>query len=106
MPAIRYAARANLDLAEIAAYVAGDNPERARALVARIRERCQRLRTFPQCGRPRPELGPGVRSVGIGRIGVYYRVRDRGRVVEILRVLHGSRDIARAFLSPLIAPAA
>jgi toxin ParE1/3/4 len=53
------------------------------------------LATFPASGRRRDELRPGVRSFPVGSYVVFYRqVSDK---IEILRVLHGSRDIDAAF---------
>jgi toxin ParE1/3/4 len=49
----------------------------------------------PTAGRERPELAPGLRSVPIGRDLLFHRPTDDG--VEIVRVLHGSRDIDSIF---------
>ena len=51
----------------------------------------QRLAEWPEMGRARPELAPGLRSFVVARYLVYYRVtRD---AVEVVRVLHGRRDV-------------
>jgi toxin ParE1/3/4 len=49
-------------------------------------------------GRPRDELGAGVRSVVVGRYVVFYRFTDTELVV--LRIIHGSRDIPSEFGDP------
>ncbi len=46
-------------------------------------------------GRSRDELAAGIRSFPTGNYIVLYRVV--GENVEIVRVLHGRRDIERAF---------
>jgi toxin ParE1/3/4 len=42
-------------------------------------------------GRTREELGPGLRSVLVQRYVLFYRVTTSG--VEVLRILHGVRDL-------------
>jgi toxin ParE1/3/4 len=42
-------------------------------------------------GRTREELGPGLRSVVLEHYVLFYRVT--ATAVEVLRILHGTRDI-------------
>src|SRR4051795_10029538 len=79
------------DLTEIADYIASDSPSAAGRLLDRIQDRCQSLAEMPETGVPREELAPGLRSAAIGRYVVFYRPRDEN--IQIIRVLHGSRDI-------------
>ena len=51
--------------------------------------------TQPQMGRPRDELSTGLRSLPHGRYVVFYVPLADG--IEVVRVLHGSRDIDDAF---------
>jgi len=46
-------------------------------------------------GRARDELASGVRSFPFGRYVVFYAPLDDG--IDIVRVLHGSRDIDAIF---------
>jgi len=46
-------------------------------------------------GRARPELGHGLRSFVVGQYVVFYRPSTKG--IEIVRVLHGARDIGATF---------
>lgn len=46
-------------------------------------------------GRTRPELLSNLRSIPIGNYVIYYIPRQRG--IEIVRVLHGSRDLDSLF---------
>jgi len=48
-------------------------------------------------GRTRDELVPGLRSLPFGRYVIFYRALDDGS--EIVRVLHGARDLRRALQS-------
>lgn len=49
----------------------------------------------------RPELGNGVATLHVARLGrkgrhlLVLRVHDRERVIEVLRILHDSMDLAR-----------
>jgi toxin ParE1/3/4 len=45
----------------------------------------------PYIGREREELAPGIRSFPAGRYLIFYRPIADG--IEIVRVLHGSRDV-------------
>jgi toxin ParE1/3/4 len=49
-------------------------------------------------GRARDELAPALRSLAYGRYVICYRVVASG--AEIVRALHGVRDIRRASESP------
>lgn len=46
-------------------------------------------------GRVRVELIPGVRSFAFGRYVVFYEPLPDG--IDVVRVLHGSRDIDHVF---------
>lgn len=90
--------QANEDLIEIHDYIAGENPAAALRLVNRIEKRCKDLRIHPMTGRRRDDLAPGLRSLVQGRYVIFYRVV--GRQVQIIRILHGARDIGRILKRP------
>lgn len=79
------------DLVEIHDHIAADSPARARKFIALLRDRCGPLRQFPEMGRLRDDLRPGLRSLPVDRYVVIYRVL--GDVVEIVTIVHGSRDV-------------
>ena len=54
---------AEIDLEEIADYIARDNPRRALSFVRELRERCEKIAAFPEAARLRPELAEGIRLV-------------------------------------------
>jgi len=60
------------------------------SLIEGVVERFAMLATHPKAGRLRPDLAPALRCFPVGRYVVYYR-EERG-MVQIARVLHGSRD--------------
>ena len=94
MPRLVFAENAERDLTEIGDFIARDNAAAAAQFVMRIHEHCQLLAARPNIGRERPELAQQLRSFPLGRYVIFYRaVDDR---VEIVRVLHGARDLRRA----------
>ena len=67
--------------------------EIADRLIDTITDRFYLLATHPNMGRARDgDLRPGLRSFPVSEYVIIYRI-DEGDVL-VLRVLHGSRDIA------------
>ena len=97
MPIIIKRPRARSDLSEIWDYIAADNDTRADAFVDLIDQKFQALAGHPNLGRSRDELEEGLRSFPVGKYVIFYRVIPE--VVEIVRVLHGSRDLNAIFTS-------
>ncbi len=88
---LRFRPEAENDLLEIGTFIERDNPYAATSFIATIREKCEALVANPNMGRARPELIAGMRSFPVGQYVIFYRP-DRN-VLEIVRVLHGARDI-------------
>jgi toxin ParE1/3/4 len=101
-PHLRYADSAAADLENIWKYhavhasfrVADEVVERLDATLRRV------LALHPESGRKRLEFGSDVRSFPIAPYVVFYRVARRH--VQVLRVLHGHRDIQPPLISLLI----
>jgi toxin ParE1/3/4 len=66
----------------------------AAAYQHRLRAACLALADFPSRGTPRPEFGPGVRSIAFERRAVI-AYRDLGGAVEILAIAHRGRDLGQ-----------
>ena len=89
-----FSAEAESDLVEIAGFIADDNPAAARQLVAAIYKACERLAKMPTLGHARRDLTPHPELL-------FYCVRDYYLVIyrkgtkplQIVRVLHGARDV-------------
>jgi toxin ParE1/3/4 len=75
-------------------YVAEASTEIADKVFEQIRIAAQRLIQHPLSGRPRDELRPGLRSILSDPYVIFYRVSDRG--VQIVRVIHGRRNLSAA----------
>ena len=95
MARVEFAPAATADLTEIAEYVAADNRKAAARLVASFKEQAARLARSPGIGRPRGELQADLRSFPVGRYVLFSRPTKDG--IEVVRVLHGMRDIDRIF---------
>jgi toxin ParE1/3/4 len=95
MPQVQRTTQANEDLVEIWGYIARDSFRAADRLLETIEEKCQLLAEFPQMGRQRDELAPGLRSFGVGAYLIFYRIIEDG--IEVIRVLHGARHLERIF---------
>jgi toxin ParE1/3/4 len=90
-----FSPRARRDLNEILVYIGRNDPENALAFVDGLESICRRFVRFPALGRKRDELAEGLRGYPVDRYVIFYRVSDAG--VEIVRVLHGAKDIERIF---------
>jgi toxin ParE1/3/4 len=71
------------------------SPEIADKLLREINEAGQRLTDEALMWRARDEILPGLRSVLVHPYTVFYRLNEG--VVEVVRVLHERRDLARVF---------
>jgi len=95
MPSVVLRPQALADLAEIWAYIAEDSPGYADAFAVRIDRAFEALARKPKMGHARPELSADIRSFPVGRYVVFYVPRARG--IEVVRVLHGARDLKPLF---------
>jgi putative addiction module CopG family antidote len=83
---------AEADLAEIALYIAADNPNAAWRFVGELRTHCRLLTEFLARNPLREQYGAGVRVAVHGRYLIFYAAADDHTVV-IERILHGSRHL-------------
>jgi toxin ParE1/3/4 len=95
MSQFRVSAEAEADLSDIWSYIAEDSPTAAQGVISQIVGEFATLAAFPQMGRRRDELAPALRSFPVKTYVIYYRPIEDG--VEIIRVLHGARDIPPLF---------
>jgi toxin ParE1/3/4 len=92
---LRISPRASADLIEIWSYIADDSVANADAFVDKLYQTIQALGRQPGSGRQREELAPGIQSFPVGRYIIFYR--GVAGAIEIVRVLHGARDIESIF---------
>lgn len=87
--------KAEEDLLEIWLFIARDSASAADRLLDRIDQKCRALADHPAIGPVRSDLGPDIRVLFVGRYLVLYRVRRQR--IEIVRVVHGARDLRDLF---------
>jgi toxin ParE1/3/4 len=101
---IRLSDRAARDIEEILAWTAERfGAQQAQVYAATIGDALATLVAGPQVVgvRVRPELGEGIASLHVARHGrkgrhvVFFRVREREAVIDVLRILHDSMEPQR-----------
>jgi toxin ParE1/3/4 len=95
VPFPRISPRASEDLTEIWSYIADDSVSNADAFIDKLYETIQLLARQPGSGRRREDLASGILSFSFGRYIIFYRVIVSA--IEVVRVLHGARDIENIF---------
>jgi toxin ParE1/3/4 len=87
--------QARADLEDIWLHIAQDNPPAADRLIDEIAVRVERLEAYPLLGPSRPEIAPDARLLVIGNYVALYRLLDDD--IEVVRVVHGARELKRLF---------
>lgn len=95
MVRFRRTAEAEKDLLLLWRYIAEDNPAAATSLLRSIDDKCALLADNPQLGPNRPDIAPSLRYFTVGSYLILYREIPDG--VEIVRVLHGARNLNALF---------
>jgi toxin ParE1/3/4 len=87
--------QAREDLLAIWTYIAADNTAAADRVLDAIDQRCALLAENPAFGPARPDIAPQLRYSPVGSYLIFYRQVAEG--VEIVRVLHGARNLRAIF---------
>jgi toxin ParE1/3/4 len=90
MPTLILSPEAEQDLVDIWLYIAEDQPVNADHFLERLEKKAQKLAEFTDLGVERLDIAPDIKSFPVDRYVLYYRPNDHG--IELVRVLHGSRD--------------
>lgn len=90
-----FAPAAEGDLTEIYTFIASDNRDAAWATIELLEQKAATLATTPGIGRAREGLQPDLRSLAVGNHVIFYRPSLDG--IEVVRVLHGKRDVEAIF---------
>lgn len=84
------------DIEEIADYIASQTRlEQAERFLSKLDAQFARITQFPNLGRPRDEILPGLRSLAMDSYLILYTVTESR--VDILRVVSGYRDLTSLF---------
>ena len=87
--------QANDDLFSIWEYIAQRNTSAADTLTRRFDEAFRTLASNPGIGQRQDRYRPGLRCFPVGSYIIFYLTIDDG--IEVVRVLHGARDIPTLF---------
>ena len=91
----RLSIQAERDLRNLLEYLADRSPAADR-LSRRLERAINSLAANPELGRERPDLGPDLRSFPVENTYlIIYSLSGAG--IEIIRVIHGSRDLPTLF---------
>ena len=94
---INHSYKARIDLLEIWAYIAEDSTNAADKLLDLIDDKCNLLDENAELGQARSDIAEGMRYLPVKNYLILYQVQPFG--IEIVRVVHGSRDIDAIFAS-------
>ncbi len=92
---IRHTQRARADLLALWIEIAKHNPAAADRVYDRLEARVNILSEFPEAGVTRPDIAAEARMLVESPYLILYRIRPED--VQIVRVLHGARDVGSAF---------
>jgi toxin ParE1/3/4 len=98
MRRLRFTDDARDNLVDIALYIASQSQSReiALAFVERLRAKCRHLASLPgTLGTARPDLREDIRSTPCQGYVIFFRYQ--GDALEVVNVLHGSRDVIEYF---------
>jgi len=80
------------DLQKIVAFIAIDNPGRARTFGNELVDRALATAAFPELDRVVPEVGePAVREIVHGAYRIIYEIFSDRETIYVLRFRHGAR---------------
>jgi addiction module RelE/StbE family toxin len=93
---LQWSPRSERELMQLRDFIAQDSPFYARQFIERIIAAVERLPTLPRSGRTVPEAGhnDAIREMILQGYRIIYRIRSES-LLEIVTVLHGSRDLER-----------
>jgi plasmid stabilization system protein ParE len=93
---LQYTQRALDDLAEIIGYIAEDDAEAASRFGGNLLDHVELLARFPRMGNIVPKR-PDVRKLLHSPIFVYYRLREKEGLIEVLHLRHAARKPPKSF---------
>ena len=97
MDRIERSPRAKADVLTAARYIAEQSQSRgaAKRWIDAIDQKLKLLARHSHAGEERPDLGADLRAFPVGNYVIFYRPDEEG--IQVVRVLHSSRDIPRVF---------
>ena len=97
MPKLTRTRLAEIDLLEIWEFIAQDSPLAANKIIRDLDARSQELLVHPRLGLSRKDVAPNMRQLVMDNYLILYRIINSNNDVEIVRLLHGARDLFSLF---------
>ena len=91
MAEVRRSPQAEIDLEMILGDLDQNDHAYSQRYATAFDEKSKVIGQFPEIGRPRPEIAPNLRSTLVHPYVIFYRFE--ADVVQIIRILHGKRDL-------------
>jgi len=92
--AITFLPKAISDQADIKKHLSQYYPGTSKRFFSLLKKKIARLKTYPySC--PKYEDDPDYRKLVVGDYLVFYMLNEDAKIVEVHRILHGSRDISQ-----------
>ena len=91
MAALVISPEAEIDLLDIWLYIAEDHPDNADRFLDKLYIKAIKISEFNEIGIDRDDLVLGLKSFPVDNYVFYFRRIKKG--IELVRVLHASRDI-------------
>jgi toxin ParE1/3/4 len=95
MNRFRLARQAEEDLEDLWVHIARHSRRNADRFLSRLVSKFSTFAAFPDLGTSYENLAPGLRGFVVGTYVIFYKKITVG--IEIVRVLHGARDLPRLF---------
>ena len=86
-----YTPAALTDLAEVMRWSWNNHPETSERFGSALLNHIDFLATFPNLGSPVKQR-PGVRKLLHSPVRVYYRIRDKRKLIEVIHLWHSARQ--------------
>jgi len=97
MPKLTRTRQAETDLLEIWEFITQHNPQAADEIIRTLDARSQELLVHPRLGVSRKDVAPNMRQLVMHNYLILYRIINKDNDIEIVRFLHGARDLFSLF---------
>jgi toxin ParE1/3/4 len=99
MPEIYRTRESQADYEEIWDYIAKDNPIAADRVIDSVEQKLQAIAQSPEIGQLCEQYAASLRFLLVGSYLIFYRPVEDG--IQLIRVIHGARDLPRQFTMPV-----
>jgi toxin ParE1/3/4 len=97
MPQVVRSERAQQDLEGILDFLDSQSTQAADRFAVKFEQSCELHAAHPQIGAGATEYAPNLRHFTVWNYAIFYRPLEDG--IELIRIIHGARDIPKLFES-------